>query len=209
MLSAAKEFVAARKPKRGFGECANAVATQLNWYLRQGAEPVLPWTFCNADLREFGAVALAATGDEQRGAIGAEMAQDLIHALVSAHSATMLDAALVELVAMAGQLLSLLCTVSRTTSIRMGSYELWVPVNASLSSSKDPHKLVEEAHLTKALNEARREAEAAGKPPPQTRRELLIEFGHRVWGYIAAALGDMEQIVAALKGGRLKRRPRS
>ena len=203
-LAAIKEFVAACKPKRGFGECANAVATQLKWYLRQGAEPVLPWTFCNADLREFGAVALAATGDEQRGAIGAEMAQDLIHALVSAHSATMLDAALVELVAMVGQLLSLLCTVSRTPSIRMGSYELWVPVNASLSSSKDPRKLVEEAHLTKALNDARREAEAAGKPPPQTRLELLIEFGHRVWGYIAAALGDMEQIVAALRAADKK-----
>jgi hypothetical protein len=141
---------------------------------------------------------------EQRGAIGAEMAQDLIHALVSAHSATMLDAALVELVAMVGQLLSLLCTISRTPSIRMGSYELWVPVNASLSSSKDPHKLVEEAHLTKALNDARREAEAADKPPPQTCLELLIEFEHRVWGYIAAALGDMEQIVAALRAADKK-----
>mmetsp|Transcript_271 Transcript_271/g.660 ORF Transcript_271/g.660 Transcript_271/m.660 type:complete len:538 (+) Transcript_271:60-1673(+) len=192
-------FLEENRAEKGLCECANAISSVLKGYLRDLPKPLLPFAFCTEDLRKFALGEASQEGDEDaRSEIGSNLAEDLMHTMVTFHrdcSNEVLSTA----ISLAGQIFALLCTVSRMRIFEMQSYDLFVPFLPSICGARDPMQLIQEHKSIKMLNDERRAAEIDHRQPPQTRLEVMIIFGHRVWGYIKACMPDLDVAIDALR----------
>mmetsp|Transcript_10477 Transcript_10477/g.17067 ORF Transcript_10477/g.17067 Transcript_10477/m.17067 type:complete len:399 (-) Transcript_10477:1486-2682(-) len=192
-----KDFVYENEPKLGTNECANAIGSLLKGYLHDFPQPLLPFNFGTKDLKEFDLDKLV--DDVQRSEVGATLAQDLISVIVSVHGETCDNQVLESLIILAGQLFSLLCSVSRCDEINMSAYDLFVPFLPTICGARDPTLLMKEHGVIKELNNSKREAEANGTRRPKTRLEIMILYGHRIWGYVKECIPSLNSAVIALR----------
>ncbi|GBG31247.1 Rho GTPase activating protein, putative [Hondaea fermentalgiana] len=189
-------FVEENRASKGLAECANAISSLLKGFLRDLPKPLLPFTFCTEDLRKF---ALGESrDDDKRSEVGSNLAEDLMHTMVTFHAGCS-NEVLSTAISLAGQIFALLCTVSRRRIFEMHSYDLFVPFLPSICGARDPMELIQEHKSIKRLNDERRAAEVDKREPPQTRLEVMILFGHRIWGYIKACMPDLDVAIDALR----------
>ncbi|CAK8993353.1 Protein NLRC5, partial [Durusdinium trenchii] len=189
-------FVSEQREKVGIVECANAISSFLKAVLRNLPEPMLSFDFCTKDLREFKLENV--TDDIKRSEVGMNLAQDIIHEIVLVHRECS-DELITVLVSLTAQLFSLLCSVTRNAAFNMDSYDLFVPFLPSVCGSRDPMQLIKEHNSIKSLNEQRRNAEVEGRAPPMTRLEVMVVFGHRIWGYTKLCLPTLPAAIDALR----------
>jgi hypothetical protein len=149
------------------------------------------------DLREFQLESVL--DDLKRAEIGASFSQDIVHTMVNSRPDVAEDF-LVELIRLVGMTLALLCSVSNVPAYKMSAYDLYVPFLPSLAGSRDPLELVQEHTAIKTLNDQRRAAQATDpNQVPQTRLELLITYGHRIWGGVRSITPALPEAILHLR----------
>jgi len=189
-------FVAEHRMEKGITEATNAICSLLKWNLRNLPQPVLDFAFCTEDLAEFALV--GEMDDAKRSEIGTHLAQDIIHVVVTNHASAS-NATIKVVISLVGQLMSLLSMVTRRKELRMQSYDLFVVFLPSICGSRNPTQLMKEHQNLKRLNDLRKRAELESTRPPQTRLEVMVAFGGRIWGYVSFLLPELDQVIEALR----------
>lgn len=176
-------------------ESINAIASLLKWILRVFPVALVPFNFAMVDMSSFEYDRV--TDDAERGRIGCRLAQDLILAMAAQLEAYD-DKIVAEAISVVAQLLSMLCTVSRVDEIGMSEYSLSVPLIPSLCNARDPIAMVKEHTELQMFTANRRDAESKGTPPPISQLQLLIVYGHRIWGYVEHVMPSLEHAIKAI-----------
>lgn len=176
-------------------ESINAIASLLKWILRSFPVALVPFDFAMTDLSNFGYDRIA--DDTERGRVGCQLAQDLILAMSMQLEAYDVNV-VVETVSAVAQLLSMLCTVSRVSEIGMDDYNLSVPILPSLCNSRNPIDLVKEHTEQQVFGTRRRAAETDGTALPISQLQVLILYGHRIWGYVEHIMPSLGHALNAI-----------
>ena len=176
-------------------ESTNAIASLLKWILRDFPIALVPFEFAMVDVSASGYVGV--TDDAERSRIGCQLAQDLILAMAT-HLEGYDNAIVAEAILVVAQLFSMLCTVSRVEKISMDSHNLSVPMLPSLCNSRDPVEMVKEHTAQQVFMTKRREAGNTGATGPVSQLQLMIVYGHRIWGYVEHVGPSLQHALQAI-----------
>lgn len=193
VLSLLEKVYAERTDKE---DSVNTIASLLKWVVSEFPVSLVSFEYGIKDMSGAGYESVA--DDDEKGQRGCQLAQSLIIQMAGRLAAYEIKV-VAEAICVTAQLLSMLCTVSRVEDIKMPAYNLCVPFLPSLCGSKDPMDLMKQLTELKELNERRRAAEAQGSMLPLTRLEVLIQYGHRIWGYIEHNLLSLENALKAIE----------